>query len=98
MARPKKIKTTTLNDLGEFLTKTEVKEKPKIVEKIVPHQQLIDEGFSFDVLPSGRINMNHKLKFRVNGCMGSYGRGLWTYTLGCEMKDLTTYVKSVKFE
>lgn len=110
MARPKKIKTTTLFDLGEKLTEPEKPKRTrqtKIVEvpeeilpeepkKKVPHQEWLDRGFTFETLPSGRVNMYHAYKFTIRGCSGSVTRGnMWMYTLGCEMKDLTNYLSDV---
>lgn len=56
-------------------------------------------GFKFEQLPSNRINIIHKDRFKLNGvlCTSAY-RGTWTRTL--EQKTLDeaiNYIKSIEF-
>lgn len=62
------------------------------------HQSLIELGFEFESLPSGRINVHHKERFILNGstCVCAT-RGKWTRTL--EVKSIDNaceYIKTIK--
>lgn len=62
--------------------------------------EIIKLGFAFEQLPSNRINIIHKNRFKLNGvlCTSAY-RGCWTRTL--EQKsfdDASKYIKTIEFE
>lgn len=63
-------------------------------------QFLIDLGFSFETLPSGRINLHHTDRFSVNGIqtIARFG-GKWTRTFEQRStNDLVKYIKEISME
>lgn len=63
-------------------------------------QFLIDLGFSFETLPSGRINLHHVDRFSVNGIqtVARFG-GKWSRTFEQKStKDLVMYIKEICME
>ena len=62
-------------------------------------EELEEQGFIFENLPSGRINIKHKQQFRINDITAtSAGRGEWIRTL--EVKSITeavNYIKTIDF-
>lgn len=63
------------------------------------YQNLIDLGFIFETLPSGRINIIHSECFVLNGvtCVCA-SRGKWTRTLEVKTIDSACeYIKNIEF-
>lgn len=60
---------------------------------------LEEQGFIFETLPSGRINIKHKDCFLVNGFMSSSaGRGQWIKTIEVKsLEEACTYIKYIEF-
>lgn len=63
------------------------------------YKNLIELGFEFETLPSGRINIHHKECFVLNGttCVCA-SRGKWTRTLEVKSIDAACeYIKNIEF-
>lgn len=61
--------------------------------------ELLELGFSFDILPSGRVNISHLYRFKVNNitCI-SATRGKWLRTLEQKSIDLACkYIERIEF-
>ena len=73
-------------------------EQPEIKEvKVNPNQDLLDLGFDFEILPSGKTNIKNKHKFRFNDLMGTYKSGQWFFTIDASMKDFRSKIISLDF-
>ena len=61
--------------------------------------ELAEQGFLFETLPSGRINLKHRECFLVNTFMSSFaGRGSWIKTLEVKsVEEAAAYVKHIEF-
>ena len=62
-------------------------------------EELEEQGFIFETLPSGRINLKHTDCFLVNGMMSSSaGRGQWIKTIEVKgIDEASAYVKYIEF-
>lgn len=62
-------------------------------------EELEEQGFIFENLPSGRINIKHKQQFRINGITSmSAGRGEWIRTLEVKsINEAVNYIKTADF-
>jgi len=61
----------------------------------VTKEELEEQGFIFENLPSSRINIKHKQQFKINDIISmSAGRGEWIRTL--EVKSIEEAVKYIK--
>lgn len=62
-------------------------------------QELEEQGFIFETLPSGRINLKHKTRFVLNGISSmSAGRGEWIRTIEVKgLEEAAQYVKTIDF-
>ena len=62
-------------------------------------KELEEQGFVFETLPSGRINIRHADCFLVNGLMSSCaGRGQWLKTLEVKgIEEAVLYIKYIEF-
>lgn len=60
---------------------------------------LKEMGFVWEQLPSGRWNIFHKAKFKVNGInVLTATRGMWQRTIEVKtLDDLVAYIKEIEF-
>jgi hypothetical protein len=100
----KKIKVTTDNDLGRFLTvDTEVKKqkvevKPRVKSDVKYSKDWLEDlNYQLEILPSGKTNICHREKFEVNGFSSTRSKGFWIKTFDCSIKELPDKIKSLEF-
>lgn len=62
-------------------------------------EELEEQGFIFETLPSGRINLKNKKQFKINGITAtSVGRGEWLRTIEVKsVNEAVNYVKTADF-
>lgn len=62
-------------------------------------EELEEQKFVFETLPSGRINLKHKQRFVLNGIRSnSAGRGEWLRTLEVKsIEEAVQYIKTIDF-
>ena len=62
-------------------------------------EELEEQKFILETLPSGRINIRHKKQFVLNGIRSSSaGRGEWLRTLEVKsIEEALAYIKEIEF-
>jgi hypothetical protein len=83
---------------GETFLKGFSKKKNYDEMDMNPNQDLLNLGFEFTPLPSGKCNIGHSDKFILNGVVTmSKFQGKWIRTIDSDIKNVKSKIKTLDF-